>query len=53
VRGTALLIDTRDLAFDGRAIRASYPSIPMTTAATVAERFFGATAGHLTQPATT
>jgi Predicted nucleoside-diphosphate-sugar epimerases len=51
--GTALFMDTRDMATDGRATRAGYPSIPMTTAATVAERLFGATAGHLIQPATT
>ena len=46
-------LDTRDMATDGRATRAGYPSIPMTTAATVAERLFGATAGHLIQPSTT
>jgi hypothetical protein len=43
--GTALFVDTRDMAFDGRAVRAAYPSIPMTTAATVAGRLFGAVAG--------
>lgn len=49
----ALVMDTRDMTMDGRAVRAAYPSIPMTTAATVAERLFGATAGHVVQPATT
>jgi len=43
--GTALFMDTRDMAVDGRAVRAAHPSIPMTTAATVAKRLFGATAG--------
>jgi NADH dehydrogenase len=49
----ALVMDTRDMTMDGRAVRAAYPSIPMTTAATVAERLFVATAGHVGQPATT
>jgi len=49
----ALVMDTRDMTMDGRAVRAAYPSIPMTTAASVAERLFGATAGHVVQPATT
>ncbi len=40
----ALIMDTRDMTMDGPAIRAAYPSIPMTTAASVAERLFGATA---------
>jgi uncharacterized protein YbjT (DUF2867 family) len=51
--GTALFMDTRDMTMDGRAVRAAYPSIPMTTAASVAERLFGATAGHVVQPAST
>jgi uncharacterized protein YbjT (DUF2867 family) len=50
--GAALVMDTRDMTINGRAVRAAYPSIPMTTAATVAERLFGATAGHEMQPAT-
>ena len=49
----ALVMDTRDMTMDGRAVRAAYPSIPMTTAATVAERLFEPTAGHVVQPATT
>jgi uncharacterized protein YbjT (DUF2867 family) len=51
--GAALVMDTRDMTMDGRAVRAAYPSIPMTTAATVAERLFGATAGRAVQPAAT
>jgi len=50
--GAALVMDTRDMTVDGRTVRAAYPSIPMTTAAIVAERLFGATAGHLAQTAT-
>jgi uncharacterized protein YbjT (DUF2867 family) len=49
----ALVMDTRDMTMDGRAVRAAYPTIPMTTAAAVTERLFGATAGLLTQPAAT
>jgi uncharacterized protein YbjT (DUF2867 family) len=37
----ALIMDTRDMTVDGQAARAAYPSIPMTTASTVAERLFG------------
>jgi uncharacterized protein YbjT (DUF2867 family) len=48
----ALIMDTRDMTIDGRAVRAAYPSIPMTTAASVAERLFGAVAGHVVQRAT-
>jgi len=51
--GAALVMDTRDMTMDGRAVRAAYPSIPMTTATTVAERLFGAMAGRAVQPATT
>jgi uncharacterized protein YbjT (DUF2867 family) len=51
--GAALVMDTRDMTMDGRAVRAAYPSITMTTATTVAERLFGATAGRAVQPATT
>lgn len=50
--GAALVMDTRDMTIDGRAVRAAFPSIPMTTAATVAERLFGATAGDEVQLAT-
>lgn len=49
----ALVMDTRDMTMDGLGVRAAYPSIPMTTAATVAERLFGATAERVVQPATT
>lgn len=42
----ALAMDSRDMTIDGRAVRANYPSIPMTTAATVAGQLFGATARH-------
>jgi uncharacterized protein YbjT (DUF2867 family) len=51
--GAALLMDTLDMTIDGPAIRAAYPSIPMTTAAVVAERLFGVHAGQLVQPTTT
>ncbi len=51
--GAALVMDTRDMTVDGRAVRAAYPSIPMTTAAVVAERLFQAHAGHTVWPATT
>lgn len=50
--GAALVMDTRDMAIDGRAVRAAYPSIPMTSAATVAERLFGVMPRPLAQPAT-
>ncbi len=39
--GAALVMDTRDMAIDGAAVRAAYPSIPMTSAAQVADRMFG------------
>lgn len=51
--GAGLVMDTRDMSIDGRAVRARYPSIPMTTAATVADRLFGPAAAHLGQPAAT
>jgi uncharacterized protein YbjT (DUF2867 family) len=51
--GAALVMDTRDMTMDGRAVRVAYPSIPMTTAVSVAERLFGATARRAVQPATT
>ena len=38
----ALVMDTREMAIDGPAIRAMDPSIPMTTAAEVATALFGA-----------
>ena len=41
--GAALIMDTRDMTIDGPALRAAYPSIPMTTAATVAGHLFGTT----------
>jgi uncharacterized protein YbjT (DUF2867 family) len=48
----ALVMDTRDMTMDGPASRTPYPSIPMTTAAAVAERLFGATAAfRATDPA--
>ncbi len=37
---TAVVMDTRDMAVDGPAVRAAVPSIPMTTAAEVAGRMF-------------
>jgi uncharacterized protein YbjT (DUF2867 family) len=37
-----LVMDTRNMAVDGPALRAAFPSIPMTTAAEVAGRMFGA-----------
>jgi uncharacterized protein YbjT (DUF2867 family) len=37
----ALVMDTRDMTVDGPAARALYPSIPITTAATVAGLIFG------------
>ncbi len=40
--GAALVMDTREMAVDGPAIRAMDPSIPMTTAAEVATALFGA-----------
>jgi uncharacterized protein YbjT (DUF2867 family) len=49
----ALVMDTRDMTMDGGAIRSAYPSIPMTTAASVAMRLFGAVAEQMVQPATT
>jgi uncharacterized protein YbjT (DUF2867 family) len=39
--GAALVMDTRNLAVDGPALRAAFPSIPMTSPAQVAERLFG------------
>ena len=33
---TALVMDTRDMTVDGRALRARYPAIPLTTASEVA-----------------
>jgi uncharacterized protein YbjT (DUF2867 family) len=40
--GAALVMDTRDMTVDGPAVRAAYPTIPMTTAKAVAERLFRA-----------
>jgi uncharacterized protein YbjT (DUF2867 family) len=37
----ALVMDTRNMAVDGPALRRAFPSIPMTTAAAVAGRMFG------------
>jgi nucleoside-diphosphate-sugar epimerase len=37
----ALVMNERDMTVDGPAIRAAYPSIPMTTAAEVATQLFG------------
>jgi NADH dehydrogenase len=51
--GTALVMDTRDMAIDGLAVRAAYPSIPMTSAATVAERLFGVIPGPMAEPPST
>jgi NADH dehydrogenase len=39
--GAALVMDTRDMTVDGPSLRAAFPSIPMTTAAEVAQRMFG------------
>jgi len=49
----ALVMDTRNMAVDGRAARAAHPSIPMTTAPAVAERLFPAHAGQTVRPAMT
>ena len=51
--GAALFMDTHDMTMDGRAGRAAYPTIPQTTAETVAKRLFGATATDAIQPAGT
>jgi uncharacterized protein YbjT (DUF2867 family) len=37
----AVVMDTHDMTIDGPPARAAYPTIPMTTAATVAQRLFG------------
>jgi uncharacterized protein YbjT (DUF2867 family) len=44
---TALVMNERDMTVDGPAIRAAYPSVPMTTAAEVAAQLFGAPAAPL------
>ena len=49
----ALLMDTLDMTIDDPSVRAEYPSIPMTTAAVVAERLYRAPTGHVVQPTTT
>jgi uncharacterized protein YbjT (DUF2867 family) len=41
----ALVMDTRDMRVDGPALRAAFPSIPMTTAAQVAQGMFGLAPG--------
>jgi uncharacterized protein YbjT (DUF2867 family) len=38
---TALVMNERDMTVDGPAIRAAYPSIPMTTAAEIVAELFG------------
>jgi uncharacterized protein YbjT (DUF2867 family) len=43
---TALVMNERDMTVDGPAIRARYPSVPMTTAAEVAARLFGVPAAE-------
>jgi uncharacterized protein YbjT (DUF2867 family) len=43
----ALVMNSRDMTVDGPALRATSPSIPMTTAAEVAAQMFGSTAGAL------
>lgn len=48
---TALVMNERDMTVDGTAVRAAYPSIPMTTAAAVAVELFSDRA--VTLPATT
>jgi uncharacterized protein YbjT (DUF2867 family) len=40
---TAMVMDTRDMTVDGQALRARFGSIPMTTAADVAQRMFAST----------
>jgi uncharacterized protein YbjT (DUF2867 family) len=44
---TALVMNERDMTVDGPAIRAAYPSVPMTTAVEVAAQLFGAPAAPL------
>jgi hypothetical protein len=39
--GAALVMDTRDMAVDGLAVRTAYPSIPMTRAREMAMRLYG------------
>jgi uncharacterized protein YbjT (DUF2867 family) len=51
--GAALYMDTHDMTMDGTTGRAAYPTIPMTTAETVAKGLFGATAMEVIQPAAT
>lgn len=52
--GAAIVMNSRDMAVDGRLLRAAYPSIPMTTAAEVAARLFApAAAGPRAAPTLT
>jgi len=46
--GAALYMDTHEMTMDGATDRAAYPTIPMTTAETVAKSLFGATAADVT-----
>ncbi len=48
--GAALVMDRRDMTIDGPAVRAAYPSIPMTSAVQVAKRLFGVAAMGAGQP---
>jgi uncharacterized protein YbjT (DUF2867 family) len=43
---TALVMDTRDMTVDGRALRARFPAIPLTTASEVATRMVAAWEGR-------
>ena len=37
------IMDSRDMSADGPALRGPFPSIPLTSAADVADRLFGST----------
>jgi uncharacterized protein YbjT (DUF2867 family) len=47
--GAALVMDTRDMTVDGPAIRAAFPSVPMTPPVDVARRMFAAASGPVAQ----
>lgn len=48
----AIVMDTHDMTIDGPRVRAAYPTIPMTTAATVAQRLYGRAAQTVASSAT-
>jgi uncharacterized protein YbjT (DUF2867 family) len=47
---TALAMDTHDMAVDGESVRSRFPTIPMTTAATVASTLFGRQGAEVDRP---